>query len=1125
MALYLIFGLVFIALIVLVVVWFYLKKKKEKAAAAEADAAAPGQGGDDEVDSLVREAERRLAASKQGDRLTGLPIFFVVGDTGSTKTSVILNAGLEPELLAGLVYRDNNLVPTRTANLWFSRRTIFVEAGGKLPTEPARWTRLIRKLQPRTGVASQGQAPRAVLVCYDSENFTRAGAQEAATAAARNLRTRLGEMSQAFGINLPVYVLFTKMDRLPFFTEFVRNLTKEEATQVLGATVPMRDMRAGGVYGEEQTARLTAEFERLFHSLADARPEFLGRETDAVKQPGAYEFPREFRKIRPAMVQFLVDLCQPSQLTVGPFLRGFYFTGVRPVVINEVAPVAAAPQAQAGYGPAAGATGLFKAGQAPQSPQAAPPVASTRKVPQWLFLTHLFNDVLLADSAAMGASGASVKTGFARRALFGAAAALCLVLSILFTVSFFKNRALETQARDAAESLSSAGAPGQNLASLDSLRKLETLRQSLDTLVRFRREGEPWSYRWGLYSGDALYPEVRRIYFDRFRQLLFQPTQTAILENLRGLPTTPGPEYSPTYDALKAYLVTTSHHDKSDKLFLSPVLIKWWSGNRGPDAERVALAQKQFDFYATELKEENPFSKESDVASVERARSYLKQFAGTERVYAFMLAEAGKNNPPVDFNRQFPGASQAVTQPHIVPGAFSKGGFTFMKDAIAHADRYFNGEPWVLGDQVAGNIDRAALSAGLRDRYYSDFAKQWRTYIKSASVVRYAGLKDATAKLAQLSGNQSPLLELFALASTNTAVDDPALAAIFQPVQAVVPPGSTDRFVAPPNQNYMNALLTIQTSLESIANQPGAPTDAAAAQTVNNATQAKVNTRQMAQAFRIDAEGHIEASVQKLLEDPITYLDAMLKSVDAEELNGGGKSLCGSLRPLLNKYPFNSNATTEATLADVNTLFRKPDGMLWTFYDQKLQKVLVRQGAQYVPNPASKVTVNPAFLSFFNAAAAFGDTLYADGSQDPHFSYSLKPEPSEGVQMLNLRIDGQALAYTAGGPAAFKKFTWQGSGAHEAMLSVRFGNTDLGFARGEGLWAAFHLFQKANQSTATGTTQLLEWITSSGKGSDAIMLPSGKPLTVRLSLDMGGAPALFQRGYLNHMTCVADIAK
>ena len=134
----------------------------------------------------------------------------------------------------------------------------------------------------------------------------------------------------------------------------------------------------------------------------------------------------------------------------------------------------------------------------------------------------------------------------------------------------------------------------------------------------------------------------------------------------------------------------------------------------------------------------------------------------------------------------------------------------------------------------------------------------------------------------------------------------------------------------------------------------------------------------------------------------------------------------------------------------------------------------------------------------------------------------VKPEPSEGVQTVTLSVDGQTLTYTAGGAAAFQKFTWQGSGTHEALLSVRFRNTDLGFARGEGLWAAFHLFQKANQSTATGSVQLLEWITISGKASDAVMLPSGKPLTVRLDLDLGAAPPVFQRGYLSRMTCVAD---
>jgi type VI secretion system protein ImpL len=1122
-AIYVMFGVVALALIVLVAVWFYLKRKKAKATSAT-DAPDPGGAGSEEIDTLFREAEGRLAASRQADKIAGLPVFLLLGETGSTKTSVMLNSGLEAELLAGQVSRDNAMSPTRTANIWFSRRMIFVEAGGQLPGEAGKWSRLIRKLQPR--MSQSGQAPRAALVCYDAENFTRAGAQEAAAAGARNLRARLGEISQAFGINLPVYVLFTKMDRLPFFAEYVRNLTKEESTQVLGATIPMRDASAGGVYGEVQTARLTADFEKLFHSLADARPEFLSRESDATKLPGAYEFPREFRKVRPAVVQFLVDLCQPSQLTVSPFLRGFYFTGVRPVVINEVAPVAAAPEQQAGYGAASGATGLFRAGQLAQTPQpAAPQVGATRKVPQWLFLSHLFNDVLLADSAAMGASGTSVKAGSLRRILFAAAAVICVLLAIVFTVSFFNNRSLEGQARDAAVGISAGESSGSNLASVEALRKLETLRQSLETLVTYRRDGAPWSYRWGLYTGDSLYPEVRRIYFERFKQLLFLQTQNSILENLRGLPATPGPEYSPTYDALKAYLMTTSHHDKSTQLFLSPVLVKWWAGSRGPDPERMTLAQKQFDFYANTLKEANPFSQENDGLAVEHARSYLKQFAGAERVYAFMLAEAGKNNPPIDFNRQFAGSAQTVVETHVVPGAFSKGGWTFMKDAIAHADRYFNGEQWVLGDQAVANFDRAAMTQSLRTRYNSDFVNTWRAYIKSASVVRYASLADATKKLSQLAGNQSPLLELFALASTNTAVDDASVGAIFQPVQSVVPPGSTDRFIAPPNQNYMNALVTIQTSLEAIENQPGVPNDAAAAQTVGNAMQAKVNTRQMAQAFRIDSDGHIDASVQKLLEDPITYLDSLLRSIDTPELNAGGKALCGQMRPLLAKYPFNATATSEATLADVNTIFRKPDGLIWTFFDQKLQKVLVRQGSQFALNPSSKVTLNPAFLNFFNAAAAFGEALYAGGAQDPHFEYSLKPETTEGVQMITLKVDGQTLTYASGTAAAFKKFTWQGTGTHEAQLNVRFGNTELQFARGEGLWAAFHLFQKANQATASGSGQVLEWITSSGKASDAIMLPSGKPLTVRVDLDLGTTPPLFQRGYLSRMTCVQEIAR
>jgi len=1119
--LFILLAVAVVALIVLVIL-FFLKKKKAKAAAAQSGEPA-GPGGD-EISVLVHAAEAKLSAAKleQGAKIGNLPVFVLMGQAGSTKTSVMLHSGLDAELLAGQIYQNADVVPTRAANLWFSRRSIFAEAGGGLLADSGQWNRFVRRLQPRSSVVGKGgQAPRAAMVCFDSETFTRAGAQEAVVNAARTLRARLGEISQTFGINLPVYVLFTKMDRLPFFTEYVRNLSNDEATQVVGATLPLLTGRSEGVYAEEETARLTGNFERLFRSLADARPELLVRETDPATLPATYEFPREFRKICPTLVQFLVDLCRPSQLSVGPILRGFYFTGVRPIIINETAPVAAAaPQQQGAYGRAAGATGIFKADPQAQAAQATPrQVVGTRKVPQWLFLSHFFSEILLSDRAAMGASGASTRTSFARRVLFLAAAVLCLALSIAFTVSFFNNRGLETRVRTAAEGSAPTTVTGANLAQVEGLRKLEALRQSLETLLHYRREGAPLSYRMGLFVGNDLYPEAWRIYFDRFRQLLFAQTQNGILQGLSGLPATPGPEYSPTYDALKAYLITTSHHEHSTSQFLSPVLMKWWTADRTIDPERQQLAQKQFDFYSDVLKDENPYSEANDAYTIEKARRYLSQFAGTERVYAFMLSDAGKRNPPINFNRQFAGSAQTVLETYEVPGAFSKGGWAFMKDAIQHPDRYFSGEQWVLGDQASANIDRAKLAQDLRTRYNADFMLKWRTYVKSASVVRYAGLADASQKLTQLSGNQSPLLELFALASQNTAVDDPDVKAAFQPVQTVVPPEATDRFILPPNQNYVNALVTLQASLESIATQGGTPNDAAAAPTLQNATQAKVTTRQMAQAFRIDSETHIEAGVQKLLEDPIVYVEGLLRALGPAELNGKGKSLCGQFHAVLSKYPFNANATVEATVADVNGLLRKPDGALWSFYDQNLQKLLVKQGSQFAIGPSGGV--NPAFLNFFNAATAFSDAIYAGGAQDPHFTYTLKPEPSKNIQTVNLLIDGQGLSYS-GGAATPKQFTWQGGGSHGVKASVKLGGPDISFSDADGIWAVFRFFNRADHWTPAGAGYSLEWIIRAGKDP---MKVNGEPLIVHFELDMAGAPAVFQAGYFSRLACVSDVAR
>jgi type VI secretion system protein ImpL len=1111
------FGLIAAA----VVVWF-LSKNQEKPAESPAGADAPGGAGD--IDLLFREAEAKLAAAKL-DPIGSMPVILVIGESGSTKTSTVVHSGLEPELLAGQVYQETTIVPTGSTNLWLAGRIVIAESGGALLGDKARWGRLIKRLQPgklRSLTGKGGQAPRAALVCVDTEKFTGAGAAEAAVTAARNLRQRLGEISSNLGINIPIYVVFTRMDRVPYFFEYVRNLSDQEAQQVVGASLPMP---SGGrsVYVEQETTRLNGAFDRLFRSLCDARPEFLSRENDTAQLASTYEFPREFRKLRPVVVQYLLELCRPSQLAVGPFLRGFYFSGIRPVMVNEAAPM---PRQLAGSEPAEGAidaTGILRVGGAArqQRPAATPASVGSRRVPQWVFLSNLFRSVLLEDKIAMGASSSSTKTRLLQRVLLASAAALCLIFSICFIVSYSQNRSLASDVQQAALGIGAGETTGRNLPSVDDLRRLDNLRQTLQVLTDYNRDGAPLSYRWGLYAGDSLYPPAYKLYFIRFKQLLFGQTQNGLVDFLARLPVTPGPDYEPTYNTLKAYLITTSNHDKSTRSFLAPLLLDRWSSGRNVGADRMQLAQKQFEFYSDELQVANPYSSANDTMSIMTARQYLAQFKGIERVYQAMLANAAKAGPPINFNKKFPGSAEVVLDNQDVTPPFTKPGWDFMRAAMRNPERYFSGEQWVLGDLGPVNIDRATLAQQLQSRYFSDFIGQWRAYFTAASVVKYKDLKDASQKLTVLSGNGSPLLALLCLASMNTAVDDPQVAAAFQPAQAVVPAPCTDKYILPTNQNYMNALVTLQASLQAVADQPQ-PGEAAAGQTLSNATTARVSARQVAQQFRNDADMNVQAVTRKLLEDPITYTENLLRSVGPAELNAKGKGFCDQMAAVWKKYPFNANATPQATVADVNGIFHKPDGALWTLYDG-LQKVLTRQGSAYVPNPTGGVMLNPAFVSFFNQAAQFSDLIYEGNTPDPHFGYALKPLPTEGVAIgINLAIDGQTLNYT-GGTAMPQPFTWKAAGTHEFKSTLKIaGSQSLGWLTGDGLWAVFHFFAQAERSLPADSGQILEWIIYTGKTP---MTVDGKPVTVRFQVDMGAAPLILLKGYFARMACVSEVAK
>src|SRR5579864_2098623 len=801
------------------VAFFYVYKvEKAKQASGEDDSQFRGT---DDLDALVRGAVQRLKHSTlgRGSTLSSLPLVFVLGDSGSTKTTVLIHSALDPELLAGQVYRENEVLPTSAANIWYTRQAIFVDPAGSMMGQADRWRRLVRLLQPGRFSAAMGkraQAPRAAVVCFDCESFLQPGASETVISAARRLSLRLHEISQSLGISFPVYVLFTKLDRISFFTEFVRGMSKDEVAEVLGSTLPLRSLNVG-VYADEETKRLTKAFDEIFYSLAERRILLLPREHEGEKLPGIYEFPRELRKLRTLLVQFLVDLARPSHLGTNPFLRGFYFTGVRPVVVDDVVAAPAVVEvAESAFD--AGATQIFRGGSSRlQAAPAAVRAGGSRRLPQWVFLTSLFNDVLVKDRVALATSGSSSRVNLLRRAGLATVVLLGIICLTGFLVSFFRNRALETRVSDAVADLRTVQTGPNQVASVGDLQKLDSLRRELADISDYEENGRPLSLRWGLYVGDQIYPDAKRVYFLRFQQLLLADTEKRLTGNLEAVSgksaaNAPNDAYEKTYNELKAYLITMepADHDKSTKEFLTPVLMSHWVADRDIDKDRKDLASAQFDFYASELARENPFSTGNSKLMIAHTQAYLNGFAGINRYYVGLLAKASQNNHDVSFNEDYPDSVGLIASSHRVKGAFSRGGYQFVQDALKNPSLYMGGEEWVLGRSVAQGLDPAVVRQKLTDRYNLDFVNEWNTVMKTSSVPPYSGFPEADKKLGKITDTKSPLMELFYFVSHNI---DPAPADVkapFAPVQAVEPPGPADKppdvLISKTTQDYMRAL-------------------------------------------------------------------------------------------------------------------------------------------------------------------------------------------------------------------------------------------------------------------------------------------------------------------------------
>ena len=1087
----------------------------------------------------------------------------VLGPEGGAKTTMIARSGGDPELLAGDAPAAFTDAPTstKTANVWALSQAVITELGGSLLTDAPRWAKVVRALRaPRVAAAvGQGEAAaRAIVLCVPCDLFYVGGNGQQLEQLAQSLRQRLAEASRELGLAVPVYVMFTKMDRVPHFEPWISVFTKDELRAPLGATLPFDPASNSGSYAERLTPRLDVAFREIIDVIASRRPELLGREGAIDRRYASYELPRELRKLQPSVTSFLLEVCRPTQLGSSPQLRGFYFTGARPVVVTDVAQ--AAPRAAAAVPLATDATGIFRQPAVAAASPLATATPTTRKVPEWVFLDRFLRDVVLADTSAASVARGGVGVQRTRRVMLGAATAAALLLLTGVTASWLGNRAIGNRVADAARAVSALpvvqSAPGTvTLPSPEALRRLDALRAQLDTLRGHMQDGPPLRLRFGLWSGPTVYEAARPVWYDGFRRQLFADGQGALIDSLKALPDAPSPsdDYGTTYARLKGYLITTSSPDKSTSAFLAPVLLTSWQRGVTTDADVTGLARRQFEFYASELPTYNPFPKAADAGLVTQAREFLSRFTGGEQIYANMLSEANKAVPPV----KVPQSPGNVTSPQEVAGAFSAKGAKFMVDAFRNSDRYFQGETWVVGDATAAkSVDREAIIGAIRTRYHDDYVRSWRAVVQSTNVARASNVKDAAGKLDVIAGMQSPLLQVLRTVAINTDTDSSTRAA-FQPVHAVTPPAIVDKYVSEKNQPYMDGLLGLQGTLMQIGNLPPATDTASTLVLVQAAqlaggdvTKARVAAKRVSQGFDVNADaGPMASAVEQLLLAPIVGAEGVLKNVasarpptkrvvaaapalatppaggggggggggaaaaEIAALNERGVALCSKVdAALTSKFPFNADATADATIADVKAILTPDTGELWTFYADRLAKYLTKSGPKYSAKPVGGVELSESFVGFFNKAAEVSDALFAEDAANPHVTWNVSGVITETTPLVILKNNGLEARLDK---QSFKNVVeWPATSGRQAELLARFKkNKELRVKLTAGEWAIFRLVASGDAFQGS----LVTW--------NAAGLKDAEPVRLRFDAQQREAASVLTRGWMGRMSCVARVTK
>lgn len=584
--------------------------------------------------------------------------------------------------------------------------------------------------------------------------------QESIKKTALNLRSKFDELIRFWGIELPVFCIFNKMDLMPGFTEFFYDNSVKWSDQLLGATFATEQ------YKDSSHIKFNKEYDLLCSSLKALYLKRSAKESNNTIRRLICRFLIEFEGLKTKIGDFFEELFKDNPYEGKPVFKGFYFVSCN---IGEMKGTGLKESVT----PSKLSQTIISHPLNPHRNEGYNQVSEQKSSiePETLFTERLFREVFPNGTQALVKTRSTTKRGRIKYCALNGIFSLIFVFLVLYLfLSFLKAKNLYDKM---SENISLISHKSDNL--LEAYTHLQTTSEMVENFRAFHQKGVPLSYGIGFIKLEKTYIELKNIYFKQVYNLLGIPL-AAFLES--GIKNISGSNYnlsfenySTLYRFLKTYLSISEevavNRDRIDTTVIRetiendfyPVMLNLKKVKRFP-MNLETILKMNIGLYSYYLKTgEMPLIQQNPLL-VKQARRRLGQIPDAKIIYKSIASRLQKTAPPVPIaDLLWKGDGLYLSKEGINTIYTQEGWDRYVKNEIAIAIKNPVIIDWVTGENGIRNVvtDEKKLKSDLVSMYIDDICKQWLLFLESIEYKRPKGISGTAQFLRKLSTENSDI--------------------------------------------------------------------------------------------------------------------------------------------------------------------------------------------------------------------------------------------------------------------------------------------------------------------------------------------------------------------------------